>query len=135
LSETEPDEVRLPWIYRIILKLPKIEVSPELQGVYWAIVIPIFLVCEFFLSLFLLLVFQFPINLVMVSIIPVAIFVVFVKVQLERFVNWWNATFRSQLMKWDIEKTTEEYIKLLQKQKSKGCNSNESTYEESRKED
>ena len=97
--------------------------------------IPLFLVGEFFLSLILLITFPFPINLIVASIIPIAVFAVFVKVQLERFMNWWNLHFESEPMKWDIKKATEEYIKLLEKQESGKKNLSVSTEEKDRKED
>jgi len=118
VNAEKKDQVKLPLLYRLILKLPKMSLESA-SGIYWAVVIPVFLVCEFVLSFFLLILFPFPINLVMTSVIPIAIFVVFVKVQLERFMNWWNLTFQSEPMKWDVKEAVEEYIKLLQKQKSK----------------
>ena len=138
MSETKLDRDKLPWIYRVILRLPKIgleSVLGDLQGVYWAIVVPLFLVCEFFLSLFLLLAFPSPINFVMICIIPAATFVIFVKVELERFMNWWNMTFPSRPMRWDVKKTTEEYVKLLQKQKSKRRKALRISLRKNRKED
>ncbi len=121
MTAEKEDQLKLPWIHRLILKLPKINLptSGDLQGIYWTIVIPVFFTCEFFLSLFLLIAFPFPINLVVTGIIPVAVFVVFVKVQLERFMNWWNLNFRSEPMEWNVEKASDEYIKLLQKQRSR----------------
>jgi len=136
MSERKSDKDKLPWIYRLILKLPKLSLeslSEDLQGVYWVVVIPIFLVCEFFLSLFLLSAFPFPINLVVTSIIPVAILIVFVKIQLERFMNWWDLTFRSQPMRWDVKESVEEYVRLLQKQKRR--NLSPSAEEKDKKED
>jgi len=137
MSETKSDEDKLPWIYRLILKLPKISVESfsDFQGIYWTIVIPLFLVGEFFLSLFLLTAIPFPTNFVVASVIPITIFVVFVKVQLERFMNWRNLTFRSEPMEWDVKEATEEYIKLLEKQEARRRNPSLSTKEKDRKED
>jgi len=138
MNAEKKDRIKLPWLYRLILKLPKVSlesISGDLQGVYWAVVVPIFLLCEFLLSLFLLLAFPFPINLVVTGIIPVTIFAVFVKVQLERFMTWWDLTFRSQPMKWDVKKATEEYIKLLEKRESGRRNLSVSAKEKDRKED
>jgi len=135
MSKTESDKDKLPWFYRLILRLPKIEVHSDLQGVYWAIVIPAFLIFEFFLSLFLLTNLSFPINLVTASVIPITVFVVFVKVQLERFMDWWNSTFRSEPMRWDVQKATEEYILLLKKQGLGKRNLSVPTEEKDRKED
>jgi len=137
MSKTKSDEDKLPWIYRLILKLPKISVKSfsDFQGIYWTIVLPLFLVGEFFLSLFLLTAIPFPTNFVVASVIPIAVFVVFVKVQLERFMNWWNLTFRSEPMEWDVKEATEEYIKLLEKQEARRRNLSVSTKEKDRKEE
>jgi len=137
MSKTKSDEDKLPWIYRLILKLPKISVKSfsDFQGIYWTIVLPLFLVGEFFLSLFLLTAIPFPTNFVVASVIPITIFVVFVKVQLERFMNWRNLTFRSEPMEWDVKEATEEYIKLLEKQEARRRNPSLSTKEKDRKED
>ena len=115
------NENELPFIYRLILKLPKIslEYFPDVfHGIFWAIVIPVFLAIEIFLSLFLLISFTFPLNIILTGIIPLVIFVIFIKVMLERFINWWNAIFGKPYT-WNIEKAVDEYLTLLRKQNKK----------------
>lgn len=115
------NENKLPFIYRLILKLPKVGLDnfPDgFQGIFWAIVVPIFMVIEFFLSFFLLISFTFPLNIILTGIIPLAIFVIFVKVTLERFINWWNAIF-GEPYTWNIEKAVNEYLNLLRRQNKK----------------
>ncbi len=82
-------------------------------GLFWAIIVPAFLSMEFFLSLFLILSFPFPVNVVLVSIIPSATLVLFVKVTLKRFINWWNANFGESRFEWNIEKALDEYLSML----------------------
>jgi hypothetical protein len=108
---------RLPWYYRLILKIPGADVLENISsGLFWAIVVPIFLLLEFFFTLFALVYFPFPINVCMASIIPVAILLVFIRISLERFINWWDATVNDSL-EWNIDKTMPEYMKLLKKKK------------------
>jgi hypothetical protein len=115
------EKSKLPIIYRLILKLPNLSLDsfPDyFSGIFWAIIIPIFLTAEIFLSIFLLVFFPFPINFISFSVIPAVVFLIFVKIMLTRLINWWNATF-GEPFKWDVEKATEEYIAVLCKQKSK----------------
>jgi hypothetical protein len=117
----EVDEKKLPWIYRLIMKIPKISLDSApgwFHGIYWAILIPIFLAFEFLLSMLLLIFLPFPLNIVVVCIIPLAVLIFFVRIMLERDINWWRATF-AKPFKWDVEKATKEYISLLKKQRSR----------------
>jgi len=112
---------KLPFIYRLILKLPKISlehVPYTFHGIFWAIIIPIFIIIEFFVSVFLLTYFIFPLNIILAGIIPLTIFVFFLKFMLERAINWWNSVF-GEPFKWNIEKAANEYLKLLRKQNKK----------------
>ncbi|MEM0058225.1 MAG: hypothetical protein QXG58_06700 [Candidatus Bathyarchaeia archaeon] len=122
MAEDEPREIGerdIPWFYRLILKIPGTEFLENAGGVFWAILMPIFLMMEFFLSIFLLVAFPFPINIVLVSIIPTITLVLFVKVSLKRFINWWNANFGESCFEWNVEKTLDEYISILERRKGK----------------
>lgn len=111
------DRDKLPLFYRLILKIPVAEFLEGCSsGVFWAIIVPLFCFFEFFLSMFLLLYFSFPINVILTSIIPVAVFLVFTRISLERFISWWNLNI-GEASKWDVEKTMEEYFVLLKKNK------------------
>lgn len=122
MAEDEPKEIRekdLPWFYRLILKIPGTEFLENAGGVFWAILMPVFLMMEFFLSIFLLVAFPFPINIVLVSIIPTITLALFVKISLKRFINWWNANFGESRFEWNVEKTLDEYISILERRKGK----------------
>jgi cellulose synthase/poly-beta-1,6-N-acetylglucosamine synthase-like glycosyltransferase len=111
---------KLPWFYRLVLKIPGTDFLESAGGIFWDILMPIFLVLEFFLSFFLLMFFPFPINLALILIIPIVTFLVFVKITLERFINWWNAVFGKSGYEWNIDKTLQEYVNLLKKQRKEG---------------
>jgi hypothetical protein len=51
------DKNKLPFIYRLILKVPGANFLESGSGIFWAVIVPIFLILEFFLSLILLLFF------------------------------------------------------------------------------
>ena len=111
-------EKNLPWFYRLILKVPGTDFLEGAGGIFWGVLVPIFLAGEFFLSLCLLIFFPFPVNVILTFIVPAATFMLFLKVSLKRFINWWNATF-GEPFKWDIERAVEEYVNLLKRRKSK----------------
>jgi len=116
------DREKLPLIYRLILRLPNpsLDFLPGFsQGIFWAIIVPIFLFMEFFLSLILLVGFPFPINILLAGTIPLIILLIFLRVTLEKFINWWNGQVATGY-EWNVEKVTKEYIDfLLKKQESK----------------
>jgi len=111
---------KLPWFYRLILKIPGADfLVSSSSGVFWAIVVPVFLVLEFFLSIFLILIFPFPVNVLLTAIIPIVVFMIFIKVSLERFMNWWDSIVGESSLEWDVEKRTREYVAFLEKRKEK----------------
>lgn len=109
------EEKNLPWFYKWISKFPGADFLEGAGGVFWGILVPIFLFAEFFLSFYLVLIFPFPINIFLVLVIPTIIFILFVKISLKRFINWWNSNFGKPSFEWNVEKTLNEYIKLLKK--------------------
>ncbi|MEM1551159.1 MAG: hypothetical protein QXH03_00625 [Candidatus Bathyarchaeia archaeon] len=113
------EEKDLPWFYRLILKIPGTDFLEGAGGIFWGILVPIFLMGEFLLSLYFIVTFRFPLNILLVLIIPTATFILFVKISLKRFINWWNATFGEPGFKWDIERSMKEYLDLLRRRKQK----------------
>ena len=112
----------MPLFYRLILKLPlpSLDFLPDVShGIFWAVIMPIFVVLESYLGLFLLVAFSFPTNIVLVGVIPGIILLFFLRIQLERFINWWNATIAQQGFEWNVEKATREYLDLQKNHKSK----------------
>ncbi len=107
----------LPWFYRLLLRIPMANMfEGASSGIFWAIIVPCFLVVEFFLSMFLLLYFVFPINIIIAGIVPATIFLIFVRISLERFINWWNASIDTGF-KWNVERMAQEYIDALKSKK------------------
>ncbi|MCJ7469029.1 hypothetical protein MUO74_00820 [Candidatus Bathyarchaeota archaeon] len=107
----------LPWFYKLLLKIPMANVfEGASSGIFWAIIVPCFLAVEFFLSIFLLVYFVFPINIIIAGMIPATIFLIFVRISLERFINWWNGSIDTGF-KWNVERMAQEYIDSLKPKK------------------
>jgi hypothetical protein len=123
MSEQESKKIdrdKLPLIYRLILKVPGAEFLENCSsGVFWAIVVPVFLTLETFLNIFILVYFRFPLNIFLASIIPTTIFLIFVRISLQRFINWWNSEVASKGFKWNMEETMQEYLAMLKKKEEK----------------
>jgi hypothetical protein len=123
MSEQESKKIdrdKLPLIYRLILKVPGAEFLENCSsGVFWAIVVPVFLMIEYFLNMFILVYFRFPLNIILASIIPTTIFLIFVRISLQRFINWWNSEVASQGFKWNMEERMQEYLAMLKKKEEK----------------
>jgi len=113
------DKGKLPWYYRLILKIPGADfVESASSGIFWGIIVPIFLILEFFLNISLLVFFPFPMNIALALIIPVVILLVFLRVSLERFINWWNSAIDDSF-EWNIDKSMPEYLELLKKKEKR----------------
>lgn len=109
------EKTKLPWFYRLILKIPGANfLEGTSSGVFWILVVPVFLASEFFTSLLLLIFLPFPINLVLASLLPAVVLLVFIRINLERFINWWNGNF-GKPFEWNMEKTLHEYLASLKK--------------------
>ncbi|MGQ9507622.1 MAG: hypothetical protein ACUVTB_07215 [Candidatus Bathycorpusculaceae bacterium] len=55
----------------------------------------------------------------MTSIIPVAVLIIFIRISLERFINWWNLNIGESSFKWNVEKTLQEYLALLKEKENR----------------
>lgn len=110
---------KLPWFYKLILKIPGTDFLESAGGIFWGIMVPIFMSLDAYLTLFLLVFFPFPINVILIATIPITILLIFIKIILERFINWWNSVFGKSRFEWNVEKAVQEYISLLKKKEEK----------------
>lgn len=122
MRKKSPHPERLPKFYEFILRLP----TPSLQrfpnafqGIFWAIITPLFLVSLFFLGLFMIFYFPFPLNLGLALIIPTIIFVIFIRMRLEIDLNFLHLIMSKGSYEWNIENALKEYVNLLQEAKDK----------------
>jgi len=121
MSSEEVDPKKLPWYYRLILRFPRPSLgsfSETFQGLFYVILLPIFVVSVPIISLVLLVFLPWPINFVAVGAFVLVVFVIFISTMLERFINAWNVLMRKQPTEWNVDKTLQGYIELLQKKKA-----------------
>lgn len=115
---------KLPLFYRLILKVPVVDRIANASGIFWALVVPILVFANSMLGLVLLLTFPFPTNLILVLMVPGSLLVVFIKLSLERFINFWNLLVAKPHSEWNIEKKVEEYVAMLDRHKKAAKHSN-----------
>jgi hypothetical protein len=109
------DREKLPLFYRLLLKMPIPSISTSIDipsGIFWAVIFPIFLFLDFFLNIYFLVGFSFPINIFLVCVVPVAILMIFVRVTIDRFINWWNSAVVGGYTQRELEKVLQEYLAL-----------------------
>jgi len=124
---------RLPLKQRILTKLmlkipvPRIpffvtRTMPEIEGIFHGLILPLLLSLMMLLMVWLLptvtLLFGFPLNLFLTLLVPASVFIAYVRIELERTINWWKSVFDSPI-EWDSSKSVKELIELLKKQRNK----------------
>lgn len=128
------DEIRqIPFRYRLLintlLKLPNPSVPffilkrfPGFEGILWAVVAPILLSLYFWFNVWLFPLLTrligFPLNYVFGLMIPLVIFLFFLRIQLERTILWWR-NIHEPLKQSDTSRLVEEWVQLLKKQQRK----------------
>lgn len=105
--------------YRLILKIPKTNLVESASGAFWAIIVPLFIFVDFLINLYLLMWLPFPVNVALVGIVPALVLLVFLRIGLGRFINFWNLNFVRSRLEWNVKEKTKEYINLLNKQRKR----------------
>jgi hypothetical protein len=120
-EEDNKPKLKLSILDRLLLKLPKLSLRsfPEyFHGVFWAVGIPLFIVLGTLFILVVLVYVPFPMNYLFAAAVPAFVILYFSKTMVERFIDWYNATF-AKPMEWNVDKSSQEYFDLLEKQKAK----------------
>jgi|SRR5271157_625322 len=107
------DRKKLPFIYKVILKLPFPETSKSINvpsGIFWAIIVPIAMILDFYVNIYFIVKLSFPINVIMICTVPFAILVIFVRATADRFINWWNSAVAGGYVQREIENVLDEYL-------------------------
>jgi len=116
------------FLAKLMLKLPNPSIPffifkrlPLLEGIFYGIMLPVFAYLYLALMLWLFplatLAFGFPLNIIIVLVFPTAVFVIFVRIQLERTINWWRSVSSSS-KEWDSSKSINEFVDLLKRQQA-----------------
>jgi len=76
------------------------------------------LIGDIFLNLALLVFLPFPFNCLSVTFITLIVAILILRIHLERFLNTRKAMLREGYFHWDLDKTLQEYLLVLQKRKN-----------------
>jgi|APFre7841882654_1041346.scaffolds.fasta_scaffold00002_25 hypothetical protein len=109
------DREKLPLFYRFILKIPIPAIISSIDipsGIFYAIILPIFMLLDFFLNIYFLIGFSFPINILLVCVVPVVFLAIFVRATADRFINWWNSGVVGGYVQRDVKEVMKEYLAL-----------------------
>jgi len=117
-EELEQIPVRYRWLVKLLMKLPNpsfpnviVSRLPEIEGIFWAVVIPLLLLIYFFFSVwfvvFLSIHVIFPFNILLGLLMPSIFFVFFLRIQLERTILAWKNTVSPHKV-WDVSDVVEE---------------------------
>jgi len=109
------DREKLPLFYRFILKIPIPTISTFIDipsGIFYVVILPIFIFLEFLLNIYFLIGFAFPINIFLVCVVPVVVLAIFVRLTADRFINWWNSAVVGGYVQRDVREVLKEYLDL-----------------------
>lgn len=116
---TSIDRAKLPLLYKLVLKVPGVRFLESASGVFWALIVPLFLFINMLASLFILVNLPFPSNILVAAVTPIAALLIFVRISLDRFINFWNSTISRSYFEWNIDRTIEEYIGIIKRMERK----------------
>lgn len=116
---TSIDRAKLPLLYKLVLKVPGVRFLESASGVFWALIVPLFLFINMLASLFVLVNLPFPSNILVAAVTPIAALLIFVRISLDRFINFWNSTISRSYFEWNIDRTIEEYIGIIKRMERK----------------
>jgi len=120
-----PLEAKLPFLYRLLLKLPAPNLSslydqwPWLEGIVAAIILPCLVVLCGWATLWIWLnaPFGFPFNFLAGLSITIIILVFWARIQVERTIN--AAVNLGKSHTYNVSRSVQEYMELLEKQRNK----------------
>jgi len=125
-EELEQIPLRYRWLLKLFLRLPTPSIPfavlkrlPEIEGVFWTIIVPILLTLYFFFNVWLITFtarfFGFPLNIIVSFLIPGVAYVFFIRIYVKRAILWWR-NVHERPREWEVPKRVEELIELFKKQ-------------------
>jgi hypothetical protein len=111
----------VPLWCRILLKIPKLEANvfgERFQGIFWIIVVPVFLFCDFFMNLYVVMALSFPFNFVILLLTNLVIVLFLSRILVERTLQAQEAILNEATFRWDVESSFKEYLSILNKKKT-----------------
>lgn len=116
----DAEDSEIPLLYRIILRFPRLSIdgfSDRFQGLFWALILPIFVVSDTMATLLLMVCLPFPLNFISVVTLTSMILMFMLRIFVERELNMRRAIVEEGRFRWNVETAIQEYAQLLQKRK------------------
>jgi len=118
MADDSANDDQLPLIYKLILKIPKLSLggaSEKVQGIFWAVILPVLVMCEFLINLMLLTYAHFPFNVLSVILFNSVVGLLAIRILVERALNSEKAILNQGHFEWKVEETFNEYLRCLRK--------------------
>ncbi|MDH7564419.1 MAG: hypothetical protein QHH24_06045 [Candidatus Bathyarchaeota archaeon] len=116
---SEPEQKpKLPLAWRVILKFPRLSLdgfSDRFHGFFWIVILPVFLFCTFFGNLLILTCIPVPFNVGTAVAVDMLIAFLLLRILVERVIKAYESIASSASFKWDMEKSLEDYMRILKK--------------------
>jgi len=122
MTEKKTRHAELPLFYRLVLKFPKLSVEglhPVIQGFFWVIGIPIFLICYVFFSLGLMVYLSFPYGYAAAGTAGFLLFMFISRILVERAINSVNAAINDKQVWPEVKEAVEDYLSVCRNLKDK----------------
>lgn len=117
-GDAEDSEISL--LYRIILRFPRLRIdgfSDRFQGLFWGLILPIFVMSDTMATLLLMICLPFPLNFISVVTLTSMILMFMLRIFIERELSMRRAIAEEGRFRWNVETAIQEYAQLLQKRK------------------
>jgi hypothetical protein len=131
LSHEELEKIprRYRWLLKLLLKLPSpsfpdfvTKKLPGIEGIYWAVIVPILMIAYFYLSFWSVSFFSehlaFPFNILPLLSVPAILLVILVRTQLERAIVLLRS-LKGSNKDWNVSRVAAEFEELLRRQRAK----------------
>jgi hypothetical protein len=119
-DNADADHSEIPLLYRLVLKLPRLSLngfSDRFQGLFWALILPTFVISDTIINLLFVMCLPFPFNLISVVLFTSILLTFILRIFLERALNTRRAIIGEGRFRWNVERAIQEYTQLLQERK------------------
>jgi ABC-type transport system involved in cytochrome bd biosynthesis fused ATPase/permease subunit len=112
----------VPLWCKVLLRIPQLNLDvfgERFQGIFWMIILPVFLICDFFMNLLVLTWLSFPFNLALLLFANLLIVLFLLRILVDRALQAQEAILNQGRFRWDIESSFKEYLSILNEKKTR----------------
>jgi ABC-type transport system involved in cytochrome bd biosynthesis fused ATPase/permease subunit len=112
----------VPLWCRVLLKIPQLDLGvfgERFQGIFWVIILPVFLICDFFMNLYVVMALSFPFNFAILLFANLVIVLFLLRILVDRTLQAQEAILNEGRFQWDVESSFKEYLSILNEKKTR----------------